>query len=95
MGILIAAMLAYPMPWRLRLAGLAGGLIYVYVLNLLRISGIFLTHLFKPQWAEAAHVTAGQTFIVLLVVLYLFLWIEWVVGDAEVETVRESDEPGG
>jgi exosortase/archaeosortase family protein len=94
MGILIAAMLAYPMPWRLRWMGLGIGVIYVYLLNLVRILGIFLTHAHRPEWAEAAHVTAGQTFIILLVVLYIFLWIEWVVGDGKSETTGAQSEAG-
>lgn len=94
MGILIAAMLAYPMTWRLRLQGLVLGVLYIYLLNLIRIIGIFLTHVYKPEWAEAAHVTAGQTFIILLVVVFVFLWIEWVVGDAKSETAEARDEAG-
>jgi len=95
MGIVVAAMLAYPMAWRLRLTGLAVGIVYVYLLNLLRIIGIYLTHVFKPEWAEAAHVTAGQTFIILLVVVYLFFWIEWVVSDATSGAGKDGHEAGG
>ncbi len=79
-GLLLAGILAFPTSWRARIAGLVGGVAFVYGLNLVRIIGLFLVYERIPAWGEAAHIIVGQAFVILLVLVYLYGWIEWVTA---------------
>lgn len=74
--ILTAAMLAYPMSWRRRLLGVATGVLFVYVINLVRIVGLFLVICSRAEWFDTAHVGVGQGIVVLLAVCFFMAWID-------------------
>jgi exosortase H (IPTLxxWG-CTERM-specific) len=79
--VLLAAMVAYPSPWRNKLTGLIGGIATVQVLNLIRIISLF----YLGQWSEAvfnwAHLYLWQALIMLDVLLVFLLWLRWLPTD--------------
>lgn len=74
MLIFLAAVLAFPAPWRSRLVGLALGIVAIQVVNLIRVVALFLTGAYFPRFFDASHTVVWQTVVILFSVL---LWIVW------------------
>lgn len=75
MILLLAVILAFPAPWRHRLAGIAIGFVAIQGLNLLRIVSLFFLGMWHPSAFEWAHLYLWQALIMLDVVLVFLLWI--------------------
>jgi exosortase H (IPTLxxWG-CTERM-specific) len=73
--ILVAAMLAFPAPWRHKIWGILLGAFAVQALNLVRVISLF----YIGQWSMPVfhwmHLYAWQALIMLDV---LFVWILWI-----------------
>jgi exosortase H (IPTLxxWG-CTERM-specific) len=74
MLIFLAAVLAFPAPWRSRLLGLVFGILAIQAVNLVRVVALFLTGAYFPQLFDASHTVVWQTLVILSGVL---LWIFW------------------
>ena len=74
MLIFLAAVLAFPAPWRARLLGLALGAVAIQAVNLVRVVALYLTGAYFPSWFDASHTVIWQTVVILFSVL---LWILW------------------
>lgn len=83
--ILIAGMLAYPAPWRMKLAGLAIGIVAIQSVNVLRVITLFYLADWDRQWFEFAHLYLWQVLIMLDVLVVWLLWIRYVA--------RNTSEP--
>lgn len=68
------AVLAYPVAWRKRLAGAAGGIALILVLNTLRI-GTLGQAAASPSWFNALHIYAWPAVLALAVAGYVFAWM--------------------
>lgn len=75
MLVLLAGIVAFPAPWRAKLAGLAIGVIAIQSLNLVRIVSLFYIGQWDLQWFEWAHLYAWQALIMLDALLVWMLWI--------------------
>ena len=73
--VLVAAMLAFPAPWRHRVAGLAIGVATVQVLNVIRVVTLFYLGQWNEHVFEWAHLYVWQALIMLDV---LIVWVIWV-----------------
>jgi exosortase H (IPTLxxWG-CTERM-specific) len=73
--ILIAAMLAFPAPWKHRVIGILAGLTTVQALNIVRVVTLF----YLGQWSfrafEWAHFYLWQALIMLDALIVWLLWI--------------------
>lgn len=76
--VLIAAMLAYPAPWRERLLGIIVGIMTVQVLNLVRIITLFYLGQWNKQAFEWAHLYIWQALIMLDVLVVFLIWLRWL-----------------
>jgi exosortase H (IPTLxxWG-CTERM-specific) len=74
MLIFLAAVLAFPAPWRARLLGLVIGIVAIQAVNLIRVVALYLTGAYFPSWFDASHTVIWQTVVILFSVL---LWILW------------------
>ncbi|HEX6903695.1 MAG TPA: exosortase H [Thermoanaerobaculia bacterium] len=74
MLIFLAAVLAFPAPWKARLAGLALGFVAIQAVNLVRVVALFLTGAYFPKLFDTSHTVIWQTVVILFGVL---LWIFW------------------
>lgn len=76
--VLVAAMLAFPAPWRYRLAGIAIGFVAVQALNVVRVISLF----YIGQWSYAvfewAHLYVWQALIMFDVLVVWLLWVRRV-----------------
>ena len=73
--ILIAAMLAFPAPWRHRAIGILIGLVAVQALNVVRVISLFYLGQWSMQAFEWAHFYLWQALIMLDVLIVWLLWI--------------------
>jgi exosortase H (IPTLxxWG-CTERM-specific) len=73
--LLWAVLLAYPAPWRYRLAGLLIGFVGVQALNLLRIISLTYLGVWKPAWFHWVHWYVWDALIMLDVLLIFLLWL--------------------
>lgn len=75
MIVLIAAMLAFPAPWRYKLAGIAIGVLAIQALNLIRIISLFFLGMWNETAFEWAHLYVWQALIMLDALIVWLLWI--------------------
>jgi exosortase H (IPTLxxWG-CTERM-specific) len=73
--VLLAAVLAFPAPWRNKLIGLAVGVVAVQGLNVVRVISLFYLGQWNYQVFEWAHLYVWQALIMLDV---LVVWLVWV-----------------
>ena len=73
--VLVAAIFAFPAPWRDRLIGLAAGVVAVQGLNVVRVISLFYLGQWNMQVFEWAHLYVWQALIMLDV---LVVWLVWV-----------------
>ena len=76
--ILIAAILAFPAPWKHKLAGLGIGFLAIQSLNLVRIISLFYLGLWNRVWFEWFHLYLWQALIVLDALLVFLIWLRYV-----------------
>ena len=75
MILLAAVLLAYPMAWRRKLAGLLFGCLLIYAVNLIRIVSLYYLSVLRPGWFSLFHVAVWQAVIVLAGWLFFMFWI--------------------
>jgi exosortase H (IPTLxxWG-CTERM-specific) len=85
--VLCAAILAFPAPWRHKLAGMAIGIAAVQLLNVVRVISLFYIGQWDFAVFEWAHQYVWQALIMLDV---LVVWLIWV---RRVPRVNDSSEP--
>jgi len=73
--VLIAAMVAFPAPWRHRVRGMLIGVAAVQALNVLRVASLFYLGRWNEDAFEWAHLYVWQALIMLDV---LIVWVVWV-----------------
>lgn len=74
--ILVSACLAYPLRWRARVLGSLWGYTLIFVLNLIRVTGLFYVGLKgSSQTFEFIHIYVAQFAVIALAMVY---WIYWI-----------------
>ena len=81
MLVLLAGILAFPAPWRLKLIGLAIGIVAIQALNIVRIVSLFYLGQWDAQWFEWAHLYIWQSLIMLDALVVWLLWIRAVPAE--------------
>jgi exosortase H (IPTLxxWG-CTERM-specific) len=87
--VLLAAMLAFPAPWKNRVIGLAVGTLAVQGLNVIRVISLFYLGQWDFQIFEWAHLYVWQALIMLDV---LIVWLVWV---RTLPPAEDADGGGG
>ena len=75
-SLFLAAVLAFPTSWRMRLMGLALGLPVIQAINLARLVGLYYAGIVAPSAVEGIHVYVAQTIVILLSTAVLIFWLE-------------------
>jgi exosortase/archaeosortase family protein len=79
LGIFAAAVLASPVAGGLRLIGVLGGTLLLFLLNQMRILSLYFTGIHHPAAFDAMHTEVWQgLFIVVSLALWL-LWAQWSI----------------
>jgi exosortase/archaeosortase family protein len=79
LALCLGAVLAYPVPWRSRLAGAAGGAGLILGLNTLRIGSLGRVAA-SPAWFNALHLYVWPAVLTLAVAGYVFEWMRLADG---------------
>lgn len=75
--LLIAAIVAFPAPWRHRAIGLTAGLASVQALNVVRVVSLFYLGQWSLRAFDWAHLYAWQALIMLDVLAVWLLWVRY------------------
>jgi exosortase H (IPTLxxWG-CTERM-specific) len=78
--VLVAAMLAFPAPWRHRVRGIVVGIMAVQALNVLRVISLFYLGRWDRTVFEWAHLYVWQALIMLDVLIVWIIWVRLVPG---------------
>lgn len=73
--ILVAAILAFPAPWKHKLAGIGVGFLAVQAVNLMRIVSLFYLGQWNRAWFEWFHLYLWQALIVLDALIVFLIWL--------------------
>lgn len=73
--MLVAAFLAFPLPARTRVLGLLSGLVWVLVLNQVRIAALFYSFRADRDLFDQLHTTAAPLVMTVLTGLFFHLWL--------------------
>ncbi len=73
--ILVSAMLAFPAPWKHRLAGIGIGIFAIQALNLVRIISLFYLGQWNLVWFEWFHLYLWQALIILDALVVFLIWL--------------------
>lgn len=76
--ILVSAVLAFPAPWKHKLAGIGLGFLAIQALNLVRIISLFYLHAWSQVWFDWFHLYLWQALIVLDALVFWLLWLRWL-----------------
>lgn len=80
MALYFAAVLALPARWTRRLIGVAIGFVGIFIINQIRVIGLFLVAMYRPEFLPQAHHYAGQTFVIVMGMALWFFWAEQYAG---------------
>jgi exosortase H (IPTLxxWG-CTERM-specific) len=87
--VLLAAILAFPAPWKHKVVGLVIGILAVQLLNVIRVISLFYLGQWNFEMFEWAHLYVWQALIMLDV---LVVWLIWV---RRVPRIDRADDPPG
>ena len=76
--VLVAAMLAFPSPWKHKLWGILIGFLLVQALNLIRIISLFYIGQWSMKVFEWAHLYIWQALIMLDVLIIFLIWLRFL-----------------
>lgn len=72
--LVLSAILAFPAPFFRKLWGMALGIGLIYVLNLIRVSGLYFLIAYRADWFELIHTYIAPSFIIIIGCLYFAWW---------------------
>ena len=71
--LVCAAMIAFPVPWRKKIVGMAAAVLTLQVLNLVRLVTLYFIGAYLPAFFDSAHLEIWPTvFILAAITLFLF-----------------------
>ena len=76
--ILIAAMLAFPAPWKNKLAGIGIGFLAIQAMNIVRIISLFYLGQWSRLWFDWFHLYLWQALIVLDALVVFLVWLRYL-----------------
>jgi exosortase H (IPTLxxWG-CTERM-specific) len=93
--ILAAAILAFPAPWRSKLAGIVAGVLAVQLLNIVRVISLFYLGQWSVRAFEWAHLYVWQALIMIDALVVWLLWLHWVRAGGEAAAAASPDPSPG
>ena len=76
-AVLVAAMLASPVPALRKVPGIIGGVLLLGLVNLVRIVSLFFVGIHWPSWFDTLHFQVWQPVFILLAVGGWLMWALW------------------
>lgn len=79
MFLIVAAVIAIRAGWTHTMVGIVGGILLMYVLNLLRLVGFYFVLKQHPAWFLPLHDLIGPTFIIAAGFLFFVAWMNTAI----------------
>lgn len=79
LALFVAAVLAFPAPFRRKIPGILLGAVILAALNLARIVSLFLAGVYFPNAFEWLHVEAWPAIFIMLAIVLWAIWIQWAM----------------
>ena len=77
--LFLSAVIAFPALLKEKLVGGILGSIFIYLLNLIRVVGLFLIGVYSPQFFEETHIYVSQSIFIVMVAMFWLFWVgKWV-----------------
>ena len=76
MAIFSAGIIAFRAGIKQKLSGLATGLLLLFVLNIIRVSSLYITGIRNPELFETLHLGVWQVVFILAAVILWFIWLQ-------------------
>ena len=73
----VAAVLASPVAYRKKLAGLLAGVPLLLIVNVFRIVLLFLIGVYFPKVLDLMHYDVGQASFIIVAVVFWAVWVQW------------------
>jgi exosortase H (IPTLxxWG-CTERM-specific) len=89
--VLVAAMLAFPSPWKHKIIGILSGFVAVQALNVVRVISLFYLGQWNMTAFEWAHLYVWQALIMLDVLIVFLIWIRLLPNDRN----EDKNQGGG
>lgn len=83
--VLVAAIIAFPSPWKHKLIGIIAGFFAVEILNLVRIISLFYLGQWNFKIFEWAHLYIWEALIMLDVLILFLIWLRYLPRPATQE----------
>lgn len=81
--LFIVSILVFPISWKKKWPGIIYGLLFLFVLNIIRIISLFLTGVYASNMFELMHVEIWQTLFIIITVLSWIFWLKWATKEAK------------
>jgi exosortase H (IPTLxxWG-CTERM-specific) len=81
--VLLAAILAFPAPWKNKGVGLVAGIVAVQGLNVVRVISLFYLGQWSFELFELAHLYVWQALIMLDVLIVWLIWVRTLPPSAD------------
>ncbi len=78
-ALLLAAILVFPLPFKFKWPGLLAGVLTLTVLNVIRISGLYLVKLHWPSGFDFMHIQGGLYLFSFVTILLMLIWANWAL----------------
>jgi exosortase/archaeosortase family protein len=72
--LFLIGVLLMPFPWSSKLIGVAGGSLILFLLNIVRIAGLYLSRVYWPEGFDLLHIHGG---FALFTIVSILLWAGW------------------
>ncbi len=73
-ALFVAAVLASPLRFRLKIPGILVGTVVLLSINLVRIVSLYYVRLYIPEWFHIMHVDVWQPAFIILALLFWIIW---------------------
>jgi len=81
MAAFIAAVLASPVPFWLKVPGILTGLTALLVINLVRIVSLFFVGLYWRSAFDTIHLDVWQAAFIVLAIAFWAVWVQWATRE--------------
>ena len=81
--ILVSAVLAFPSPWKHKLAGIGIGFLAIQLLNVVRIISLFYMGQWSRLWFDWFHLYLWQALIILDALIVFLVWLRYLPASNE------------
>ncbi len=84
-----SALIAFPIPWRVKWQGLIGGILLLFFINVFRIIGLIYSGIHYQELFDFLH---GEIFPFIFIIFSIILWVTWIQSASSNTAHRQKNE---